>query len=73
MIGYDGHKKVKGSKVHAAVTSDALPLSISVGRANEHDSRKLISIIRDEKVADVYDGLESIWIAIDICSITLEP
>ena len=47
MIGYDGHKKVKGSKVHAAVTSDALPLSIAIGRANEHDSRKLIPLMRD--------------------------
>ena len=47
MIGYDGHKKVKGSKIHACVTSNALPLSIDVGRANEHDSRKLIPLMGD--------------------------
>lgn len=46
LIGYDGHKKVKGSKIHAAVTQDALPLSVIVGEANEHDSRKLMPVVK---------------------------
>lgn len=47
MIGYDGHKKIKGSKIHACVTPDALPVSIAIGPANEHDSRKLIPLMED--------------------------
>lgn len=49
MIGYDGHKKVKGSKIHAAVTPDTLPINMQIGPANEHDSRKLITLIQGVK------------------------
>jgi transposase len=32
------------------VTSDSLPVSVTIGPANEHDSRKLIPLIRDIKI-----------------------
>jgi transposase len=47
LIGFDGNKKVKGSKIHALVTVDSLPLSIQLGRANEHDSRKVIPLLEN--------------------------
>jgi transposase len=46
MVGYDGNKKVFGSKIHVAVNEDSLPLSIVVGSANEHDSRKFIPVMQ---------------------------
>jgi len=36
---------VKGSKIHAVVTPDSLPVSIAIGPANEHDSRKLFPLL----------------------------
>ena len=45
IIGFDGHKRVKGAKIHALVTTQSLPVSILLGQANEHDSRKLIPLV----------------------------
>ncbi|MGC8961662.1 MAG: transposase [Candidatus Bathyarchaeia archaeon] len=39
LIGYDGYKKVKGARVHAVASPEALPLSIKIGPGNEHDSK----------------------------------
>ena len=47
MVGYDGNKKVLGSKVHVAVNDDSLPLSIVIGSANEHDARKFIPVMKN--------------------------
>lgn len=38
-VGYDGHKKKKGTKIHAAVSKEGLPLSMAISAGNEHDSR----------------------------------
>lgn len=38
---------MKGSKIHALVTADALPLSIAVGPANEYNSRRLIPLMEE--------------------------
>ncbi|MEM2668244.1 MAG: transposase, partial [Candidatus Methanomethylicaceae archaeon] len=45
MIGYDGFKHKKGSKIHVCVDEDSMPLSISLGPANEHDSKMLIPLV----------------------------
>src|SRR5712691_9930068 len=42
LIGYDGYHRKKGTKVHVAVTPASLPVSVMIGRGNEHESRKLI-------------------------------
>ena len=47
MVGYDGNKKVFGSKVHAAVNDDSMPLLIVIGPANEHDVRKFIPVMKN--------------------------
>jgi IS5 family transposase len=47
------------------VTLDALPLSVTIGRANEHDSRKLIPLVKQMKrrPRKVYaDKAYSTWI-----------
>ncbi|WP_394329529.1 transposase, partial [Methanoculleus chikugoensis] len=37
--GYDGYKKVNGSKLSALVDRNGLPLACTVAPANTHDSR----------------------------------
>ena len=49
LTGIDGHKKKKGTKIHA-VTSCCLPLSIETGAGNEHDSKKFFKVIEGIKV-----------------------
>ena len=38
-IGYDGHKKIKGVKLGAAVNDSDLPISIFIAPANTNDSK----------------------------------
>ena len=49
MVGYDGSKKVLESK-HAAVNGNSLPSSILLGPANEHDTGKLIPVMKDTRI-----------------------
>lgn len=49
-IGYDGHKKTKGSKIHGVVTFTSLPVSIDLGASNEHESRRLITLLKDIRI-----------------------
>jgi hypothetical protein len=51
-IGFDGHKKTKGSKIHVAVTPQCLPIAIDVGSGNEHESRKLIPLLNDIQITN---------------------
>jgi transposase len=44
-VEYDGFKHRKGTKIHACVNKDSMPLSIAVGPGNEHDSRRLLELI----------------------------
>ena len=37
MIGYDGHKRINGTKIHAVVTERSLPVSVTIGSAREHE------------------------------------
>ena len=41
-IGYDGNKKILGTKINAIVASNGLPLSMMLERVNKHDSTKFI-------------------------------
>jgi hypothetical protein len=42
LIGYDGFKHRKGSKIHVVVDEDSIPLNFAIGPGSEHDSRRLI-------------------------------
>jgi transposase len=46
MVGFDGHKKVKGTKIHAAVTEGSLPIAVTISPANIHEGTKLISLLQ---------------------------
>ncbi len=44
-IGYDGNKRVKGSKISALTEKNGLPLSIFISAANTHDSKLYLPTI----------------------------
>jgi transposase len=46
MIGYDGHKRVDGTKVHAAVTEGSLPVAVMISAGNIHEGTKLIPVMK---------------------------
>jgi transposase len=46
LIGYDGFKHRKGSKIHVVVDEDSIPLNFAIGPGSEHDSRRLIGLVR---------------------------
>ena len=52
-IGYDGFKKILGTKVHVAVESNVLPISIRTSSANQHDSTKFIDVL--ENISEYLD------------------
>jgi transposase len=45
IIGYDAHKRVNGTKIHAAVTDKSLPVAIAIGPADQHEGRRLIPLL----------------------------
>ena len=56
MIGYDGFKRITGTKLHVAVDKTGLPISFVIGPANQHDSTKFIDVM--ENISDfVNSGL----------------
>jgi len=49
MIGYDDdghHKKIEGTRVHAAVTEGSLPVTVMISAANIHEGTKLIPLMK---------------------------
>ena len=54
MIGYDGFKRITGTKIHVAVEQNGLPVSIVCSSANIHDSTKFIDAI--ESISDFAEG-----------------
>ena len=56
-IGYDGFKKILGTKIHVAVESNGLLISIRTSSANQHDSTtKFIDVL--ENISEfLNDGL----------------
>ncbi len=53
MIGFDGFKRVTGTKLHVAVDGTGLPVSTVISPANEHDSMKFVDVI--ESISDFAD------------------
>jgi hypothetical protein len=33
-VGYDGHKHIKGTRIHAVTTKESLPVAVVIGPAN---------------------------------------
>jgi hypothetical protein len=50
LIGYDGHKRINGTKIHAIVTERSLPVAVTIGSAGEHEGRKLIPLMESVRV-----------------------
>lgn len=50
MIGYDGFKRITGTKIHVAVEQNGLPISIVTSPANVHDSTRLVGVM--ENISD---------------------
>jgi transposase len=49
-IGYDGHKKIKGVKLGAAVNDSGLPISVFIAPANTNDSKFYFPIMDGFKI-----------------------
>lgn len=49
-IGYDGYKKIKGTKLSALVDKNGLPLSVFIAPANIHDSKLYLPTVTDFKI-----------------------
>ncbi len=49
-IGYDGNKKVKGSKISALTDKNGLPLSMCIYAANIHDSSLYVPTIENMNI-----------------------
>jgi transposase len=49
-IGYDGNKRVKGSKISAITESHGLPVAIFIAAANIHDSKLYMPTILGLKI-----------------------
>ena len=47
VTGYDGFKRISGTKIHVAVDCNSLPVSIVLSSANQHDSTKLIDVMKN--------------------------
>ncbi len=55
-IGYDGFRRILGTKIHAAVDGTGLPIPIRSSPANVHDSTKFIDVL--ENISELAgDGL----------------
>ncbi len=54
-IGYDGHKKIKGVKLGAAVNDSDLPISIFIAPANINDSKFYFPIMNGFEIKLSYD------------------
>lgn len=50
MIGYDGHKRIKDTKLHAIATPSSLPICVSIGPGNEHEARRLIPMMEGMEI-----------------------
>lgn len=53
IVGFDGFKRISGTKIHIAVESNGLPISIVIGPANQHDSTRFVDIM--ESIPDFLD------------------
>ena len=44
-MGYNGHKMIKGTKIHVADSKEGMPLSIEISAANDQDSPYFIDLV----------------------------
>ncbi len=56
IIGYDGHKKIKGVKLSAAVDDSGLPISIFIAPANINDSKLYFPVMDKFEIKLSYGG-----------------
>ncbi len=45
LVGFDGHKRINGTKIHALVTRRALPVTVRIGSGSEHEGVRLMPLI----------------------------
>ncbi len=45
-IGYEGFKRVLGTRIHVAVDGNGLPISIVCSPANQHDSTEFVGVLK---------------------------
>jgi hypothetical protein len=49
-VRYNGHKRRKGVKAHAVLSTESLPLAIFTGAGNEHYSRKFKQVVSSIRI-----------------------
>ena len=59
MVGFDGYKKIKGTKIHAAVAEGSLPIAVAIGSGREHKGRKLIPLMESISIKTEHKGRPS--------------
>jgi hypothetical protein len=47
LVGFDGFKHRKGTKINVCVDRDSMSLRIVIGPGNEHDSERLLELVGD--------------------------
>ena len=50
MIGWDGKRRVKGTKVHVLATKEGIPLCLMLSRGNVHDSKMFFDLVSSLKL-----------------------
>ena len=50
MVGFDGHKRVQGTKIHAAVAEGSLPVAVAISPANVHEGTRLIPLMESVSI-----------------------
>lgn len=45
LVGFDGYKRVKGTKVHAVIAEGSLPVADAISSARIHGGKRLISLM----------------------------
>jgi transposase len=58
--GYDGFKRISGTKIHIAVEQNGLPVSIVLSCANEHDSARFLDVMQNMSEYLDDDSIEQI-------------
>lgn len=52
-VGFNGFKRITGTKIHVAVEQNGLPVSIVISSVNIHDSTKFVDVI--ESISEYLD------------------
>lgn len=49
-MGFDGHKRINGTKIHAVVTRQSLPVTVTIASGTEHEGRRLIPLMESIRI-----------------------